>query len=262
MGGLAIAWLLGVPEVTAVVVGPSRAEHLEPVREALSLELSPTSTRICEGCSRDRPLRARRPRAARHGVLRRGDDRGSRVARARRAPQPAALGRSRRSADTLLGLMPAYRGGRAAYGLKEIVIVPTDPSRGLDTHMGGVLLHDGETGELLAIMNASPITEIRTAAVSAVATRALARPDAQRVAILGSGAQARGHVHAMRAVLDDPEIRIWSRNLERRRSSPASSAPPSHRPSTRLSSAPRSCARRPRRSSRSSSAAGSRAART
>ena len=119
-------------------------------------------------------------------------------------------------ADTLLGLMPAYRGAPTkAYGLKEIVIVPTNPSRGLDTHMGGVLLHDGETGELLAIMNASPITEIRTAAVSAVATRALARPDAQRVAILGSGAQARGHVHAMRAVLDDPEIRIWSRDLDK-----------------------------------------------
>ena len=118
-------------------------------------------------------------------------------------------------ADTLLGLMPAYRGGATpAYALKEIVIVPTNPARGLDTHMGGVLLHDGTTGELVAIMNASPITEIRTAAVSGVATRALARPDAQRVAILGAGAQARGHVHAMRAVLDDPEIRIWARKLE------------------------------------------------
>ncbi len=118
-------------------------------------------------------------------------------------------------AGTLLGLMPAYRGGSSpAYALKEIVIVPTNPSRGLDTHMGGVLLHDGETGELVAIMNAAPVTEIRTAAVSAVATRALARPDAQRVAILGAGAQARGHVHAMRAVLDDPEIRIWARRLE------------------------------------------------
>jgi ornithine cyclodeaminase/alanine dehydrogenase-like protein (mu-crystallin family) len=117
--------------------------------------------------------------------------------------------------DTLLGLMPAYRGGTSpAYALKEIVIVPTNPSRGLDTHMGGVLLHDGDTGELLAIMNASPITEIRTAAVSAVATRTLGRPDAQRVAILGAGTQARGHVHAMRAVLDDPEIRIWARRLE------------------------------------------------
>jgi ornithine cyclodeaminase/alanine dehydrogenase-like protein (mu-crystallin family) len=118
-------------------------------------------------------------------------------------------------ADTLLGLMPAYRGGSSpAYGLKEIVVVPSNPSRGLDTHMGGVLLHDGESGELLAIMNASPITEIRTAAVSAVATRALARPNAQRVAILGAGAQARGHVHAMRVVLDDPEIRIWARRPE------------------------------------------------
>jgi ornithine cyclodeaminase/alanine dehydrogenase-like protein (mu-crystallin family) len=118
-------------------------------------------------------------------------------------------------ADTLLGLMPAYRGGSSpTYGLKEIVIVPSNPSRGLDTHMGGVLLHDGETGELLSISNASPITEIRTAAVSAVATRALAKPNAQRVAILGAGAQARGHVHAMRAVLDDPEIRIWARRLE------------------------------------------------
>ena len=119
-------------------------------------------------------------------------------------------------ADTLLGLMPAYRSSPTkTYGLKEIVIVPTNPSRGLDTHMGGVLLHDGDNGELLAIMNASPITEIRTAAVSAVATRALARPDAQRVAILGSGAQARGHVHAMRAVLDDPEVRVWSRDLDK-----------------------------------------------
>jgi ornithine cyclodeaminase len=118
-------------------------------------------------------------------------------------------------ADTLLGLMPAYRGSEApSYALKEIVIVPSNPSRGLDTHMGGVLLHDGDTGELVSITNAAPITEIRTAAVSAVATRALARPEAQRVAILGAGAQARGHVHAMRAVLDDPEIRIWARRLE------------------------------------------------
>jgi ornithine cyclodeaminase/alanine dehydrogenase-like protein (mu-crystallin family) len=118
-------------------------------------------------------------------------------------------------AEGLLGLMPAHRAGPAAsFALKEIVVVDSNPSRGLDTHMGGVLLHDGETGELVAIVNASPITEIRTAAVSAVATRALARPDARRVAILGAGAQARGHVHAMRAVLDDPEIRLWARRLE------------------------------------------------
>jgi ornithine cyclodeaminase/alanine dehydrogenase-like protein (mu-crystallin family) len=114
----------------------------------------------------------------------------------------------------LLGLMPAHRAGDApAYALKEIVVTPDNPTRGLDAHQGAVLLHDGETGQLVAVVNASPITEIRTAAVSAVATRALARPGAERVAILGAGVQARAHVHAMRAVLDDPEVRIWARRL-------------------------------------------------
>ncbi len=93
-------------------------------------------------------------------------------------------------------------------------MTPDNPTRGLDAHQGGVLLHDGTTGELVALLNASPVTEIRTAAVSAVATRALARADAERVAILGAGVQARAHVHAMRAVLDDPEIRIWARSLD------------------------------------------------
>ena len=115
----------------------------------------------------------------------------------------------------LIGLMPAHRGGEsAAYALKEIVVTSDNPTRGLDAHQGAVLLHDGETGQLVAVLNASPVTEIRTAAVSAVATRALARADARRVAILGAGVQARAHAHAMRAVLDDPEIRIWARNLD------------------------------------------------
>jgi ornithine cyclodeaminase/alanine dehydrogenase-like protein (mu-crystallin family) len=118
-------------------------------------------------------------------------------------------------ASGFLGLMPAHRSGRsAAYSLKEIVVTPTNPTRGLDAHQGSVLLHDGETGQLVAVLNASPVTEIRTAAVSAVATRALARADAERVAILGAGVQARAHVEAMRVVLDDPEIRIWARNLD------------------------------------------------
>jgi ornithine cyclodeaminase/alanine dehydrogenase-like protein (mu-crystallin family) len=116
---------------------------------------------------------------------------------------------------SLLGLMPAYRAGpTAAWALKEIVVNPENPARGLDAHQGGVLLHDGVTGELVALLNASPVTAIRTAAVSAVATRALANPGAQRVAILGAGVQARAHVNAMRAVLDDPELRIWARTLE------------------------------------------------
>ncbi|HVM69397.1 MAG TPA: ornithine cyclodeaminase family protein [Gaiellaceae bacterium] len=117
------------------------------------------------------------------------------------------------AAEGLMGFMPAHRAGPGgAFSLKEIVVVPGNPARGLDAHQGGVLLHDGETGELRALLNASPITAIRTAAVSAVATRALARPDARVVAILGTGVQGQAHAKAMRAVLEEPEIRLWSRS--------------------------------------------------
>ncbi|MGZ8687025.1 MAG: ornithine cyclodeaminase family protein, partial [Gaiellaceae bacterium] len=115
--------------------------------------------------------------------------------------------------QALMGLMPAHAGGdRPLFSLKEIVISPSNSERGLDPHQGAVLLHDGETGQLIAILNASPVTEIRTAAVSGVATKLLARPGSRTVAVLGSGVQGRSHVDAMQTVLDDPIIRIWSRN--------------------------------------------------
>lgn len=115
--------------------------------------------------------------------------------------------------SVLMGLMPAHAaGGRPLFALKEIVVSPSNPERGLDPHQGAVLLHDGVSGELIAILNASPVTEIRTAAVSAVATKLLARPGSRTVAVLGSGVQGRSHVDAMQTVLDDPIIRIWSRN--------------------------------------------------
>ncbi len=99
-------------------------------------------------------------------------------------------------ADGLMGLMPAYRGGeRPAFALKAINVIPDNPRRrGLDTHQGAVLLSSGETGELEAVVNASAITEIRTAAVSGAATRALARDDAEVLAVLGAGVQARSHL--------------------------------------------------------------------
>jgi ornithine cyclodeaminase len=118
----------------------------------------------------------------------------------------------RSGGEQLMGLMPAHRGGQAPlFSLKEIVIAPGNSARGLDPHQGAVLLHDGETGVLQAVVNASAITEIRTAAVSAVATKLLARPGARTVAILGSGVQGRSHAVAMRSVIDDAELRIWSR---------------------------------------------------
>jgi ornithine cyclodeaminase/alanine dehydrogenase-like protein (mu-crystallin family) len=124
------------------------------------------------------------------------------------------------NAAGFIGLMPAYRGGESpAFGLKAINVIPENPRlRGLDAHQGGVLLSDGESGEPVAFLNASAITEIRTAAVSAVATRALAREDARELAILGAGVQARSHLDAMRAVRDFERIRIYSRTPEYARS--------------------------------------------
>jgi ornithine cyclodeaminase len=115
-----------------------------------------------------------------------------------------------------MGLMPSYRGGeRPAFGLKAINVIPDNPRlRGLDAHQGGVLLSDGESGEPVAFLNASAITEIRTAAVSAVATRALARPDVRELAVLGAGVQARSHLEAMATLGGFQRARIWSRTAE------------------------------------------------
>jgi ornithine cyclodeaminase len=115
-------------------------------------------------------------------------------------------------APGLLGLMPAWRGGATPYyALKEVCVFPENPKRGLDTHLGAVVLHSGETGEPLAFVNASAVTAIRTAAVSAVATRLLAREDASILAILGGGVQAKSHLRAIPFVRDIKEIRTYSR---------------------------------------------------
>jgi ornithine cyclodeaminase len=114
-----------------------------------------------------------------------------------------------------IGLMPAHRSGAdAAYALKTICLFPDNPKRGLDAHQGTVTLFSGETGEVRALMNASAITAIRTAAVSAVATRLLAREDATELAIVGSGVQGRSHIEAMRAVKPWQSIRVASRTHE------------------------------------------------
>jgi ornithine cyclodeaminase len=118
----------------------------------------------------------------------------------------------------LLGLMPAHRSRpEAAYGLKAVCISPGNPARGLDAHQGVVLLFDGQTGEVHAALNASAVTEIRTAAVSAVATRLLAREDAQELAVLGAGVQARSHLEAMGLVRPFERARVWSRTPARAR---------------------------------------------
>ena len=120
-------------------------------------------------------------------------------------------------AKGFMGLMPAWSQAQG-YGLKVVCIFPDNPARGLDAHQGAVLLFDAATGETRALMNASAITAIRTAAVSGVATRLLAREDSTELAILGAGVQARSHLQAMACAGRFERARIWSRtraNAER-----------------------------------------------
>jgi len=119
------------------------------------------------------------------------------------------------TAKGLLGLMPAYvEDERAFFGLKAIGVFHQNHVLGKDSHQGIVCLFDGETGEPLAFMNASAITAIRTAAVSAVATKVLARQDASILAIIGSGVQAASHLAAMCLVRNLKRVRVASRNPE------------------------------------------------
>jgi ornithine cyclodeaminase/alanine dehydrogenase-like protein (mu-crystallin family) len=117
--------------------------------------------------------------------------------------------------NNFLGLMPTHRGGeRPLYALKTVAIFPDNPTRGLDPHQGTVTLYDGTTGEVVAVLNATPITAIRTAAVSGVATRALARADARELAIVGAGHQAHAHVAAMLEARQFERIRVAARRFE------------------------------------------------
>ena len=121
---------------------------------------------------------------------------------------PEALG--------LMGLMPSYRSDvHPVFGLKAICVFPGNPAKGKDTHQGAVLLFSSETGELTAIENASAITAIRTAAVSAVATNILARRDAGVLAIIGAGIQGRAHLEAVSQVRNLTGVRVADKMIER-----------------------------------------------
>jgi ornithine cyclodeaminase/alanine dehydrogenase-like protein (mu-crystallin family) len=139
----------------------------------------------------------------------------------------------------MIGLMPGFlepgeTGGSAprgidpprSLGLKIVSIFPGNHAAGYDSHQGVVMLFDTRHGYPLAIMDASSITAIRTAACSGVATRALARDDAGDLAILGSGVQARTHLAAMRAVRTLRRVRIWSRSAANARRFAAESPVP------------------------------------
>jgi ornithine cyclodeaminase len=114
-------------------------------------------------------------------------------------------------------VMPGYLGSPKTFGAKIITVYPGNHGTEFDSHQGAVLLFDPDNGSLSALLDATAITTVRTAAVSAVATRLLARARASRLAIIGSGVQAHAHLEAMCAVRPIRSLRVWSRNTEHAR---------------------------------------------
>lgn len=113
------------------------------------------------------------------------------------------------------GVMPGYLADPQGLGAKIITVYPDNAKVGLPSHLGIVLLFDAQTGFPLAVMDAAELTAIRTAAASAVATRALARQDASHLAILGTGEQAATHLESISKVRMLRSVRVWGRSLEK-----------------------------------------------
>jgi ornithine cyclodeaminase/alanine dehydrogenase-like protein (mu-crystallin family) len=111
-----------------------------------------------------------------------------------------------------LAMMPSYRSNPSGMAVKIISVFPGNRDTPYDSHQGAILLFDTAHGQMLAMIDASSVTAIRTAAVSGVATKWLAREDANDLAILGSGVQARTHLESMLCCRNIKRIRVWSRN--------------------------------------------------
>jgi ornithine cyclodeaminase len=111
---------------------------------------------------------------------------------------------------SFLGLMPAFVPASGALGAKLVTVFGGNTALGLPTHLATIILFDAGTGALLTIMDGRYITEARTAAVSAVSVRLLAREDASTLAIIGSGVQAHSHLEALSLVRPLREVRVWS----------------------------------------------------
>jgi ornithine cyclodeaminase/alanine dehydrogenase-like protein (mu-crystallin family) len=115
----------------------------------------------------------------------------------------------------VMAMMPTFRAGaNPLFSLKAICVFPGNAAIGKDAHQGAVILFDGTTGELRAIVNASAITAIRTAAVSGLATKVLANQDASTLAIIGAGVQARTHLEAIACVRKLARVRVAASRKE------------------------------------------------
>ena len=115
---------------------------------------------------------------------------------------------------SLFGVMPSFAPSLPALGAKLVTVCPANADRGLHTHQAIIVMLDPETGVPQAIVDGRYITEVRTAAVSAVSARLVARKNSRVLAILGSGVQARSHYEALRLVREFTEVRAWSPNAD------------------------------------------------
>ncbi len=111
-----------------------------------------------------------------------------------------------------MGVMPGAMLEHGVFGAKVLALYPGNGALGLPSHAGAVIVFDAASGAPLAVIESNSLTAIRTAGASAVATRALARPDSQVLALLGTGHQALWHVHALRAVRNFTRLQLWSRS--------------------------------------------------
>jgi ornithine cyclodeaminase len=126
----------------------------------------------------------------------------------------------------LFAAMPGFVREPAVLGAKLVAVIGANQARGLPTHRASILLLDPETGALIALMDGRVITEMRTAAVSAVSAKYMARANAAVLAILGSGVQARSHLAALTLWRPFPEVRVWSPTPDHVRRFAAESAVP------------------------------------
>lgn len=108
------------------------------------------------------------------------------------------------------GLMPAYVPNPGSLGAKLVTVFADNPAKQLPSHLATILLLDPETGSLQALMDGRYITEARTAAVSAVSARFLAKREASTLAIIGTGVQAHSHLEAFAEVRQLKDVRVWS----------------------------------------------------
>ena len=113
------------------------------------------------------------------------------------------------------GLMPAFVPSPASLGAKLVTVFGDNHTKGLPSHLATILLLDPETGSLIALMDGRYITEARTAAVSAVSARFLANAHASKLALIGTGVQARSHLEALQHVRQIKDVRVWSPRQQR-----------------------------------------------